>query len=421
MKNLAGPKYKILERKSSKFGVVGVTDVRDELAKMWVGKPISYYDNMKRKDIYRTCLDKFVHDQLARPIVNLIVNATFSEPPDFQGDDKLVERADEIVRDSSIDWTTWGSDLEVHGDLFIRSFLGEGALIASIPPESIDVEYGENNVLDVRQYLQYKDEGGDHTRSISAEEMTHLKVNNTTNMVYGSSILRAILWWLDVLDNLWERNWIRGGQYYGAPIVVITGVPGEHQADVKTSLEADGQRPGRNWVFPEDVKVDTLDFTRNYPIQDLIDRVYQYILAACNIPQHMIYESDSSRGVAMFSGDAFQMMIKGRQHTWGLGLLRALRIIFEDEGLWKDDSKFRISWAPVFMRDLKNLADLVKVGMENRLLSKQTGREIIGVDHSEELDRFEQQEIDEPEPEPEVKVPGVSPKVAPAAKTPQGK
>jgi len=420
MRNLAGQKYKIIERKSSKFGVVGVTDVRDELGKKWIGRPISYYDNMNRKDIYRTCLDKFVHDQLARPIINLIVNAIFSEPPDFQGDDDLVKRADEVVKDSNIDWTTWGADLEVHGDLFLRSFLGNGAMIASIPPESIDVEYNEKNVLDIQSYTQYKDDGGDFVKTIKADEMTHTKINNTSNTIYGNGVLRPVLWWLDVLDNLWERNWIRGGQYYGSPVVVITGVPGEHQAAVKSSLEADGQRPGRNWVFPDDVKVDTLDFTRNYPIHELIDRVYQYILAACNIPQHMIYESDSSRGVAMFSGDAFQMMIKGRQRTWELGLIHALRIIFEDEGLWSDNSKFRIRWAPVFTRDLKSLAELVKVIKETRLASNQTARELIGIDHSEELQRLEQQEDDEPDADIPP-APQIPPKVATPSKTPPRK
>ncbi len=154
MKNLAVEKYRIIERKSSKFGAVGHVDVRNELERLVdvkKGKPMNYYDNLSRREIYRTCMDKYVHDQLARPIINLIVHALFSKPPDFQGDDKLVERADKIVRDSEIDWSNWGVDLEVHGDIFLRSFFGKDAKIASIPALSIDVAYDEKNVIDIKK------------------------------------------------------------------------------------------------------------------------------------------------------------------------------------------------------------------------------------------------------------------------------
>ena len=100
----------------------------------------------------------------------------------------------------------------------------------------------------------------------------------------------------------------------------------------------------------------------------------------------------------MFSADGFNMMIKNRQRTWELGLIKALKYIFQDEGLWNEESRFRVRWAPVFLRDLKNLAEVMKMAMENQLLSKQTAREMMGVDHSEEEERVEA------EPEPEVPV-----------------
>lgn len=412
MKNIAGSNYRIIERKSSKFGTPGYVSRGTELFKKWDGKEQAYYDNLKREDIYKTALDLYVHDQLARPIIDLIVNAIFNRPPDFQGDKILVERASQVARDSEIDWHKLGADLEVHGDLFLRAFLGKDAKLASLPPETIKAEYASNNVLDITKYLQFPEES--YEKSIPASEISHVKIHCTSNMVYGESTLRPVFWWFDVLDNLWERNWIRAAQYYGSPIVVVTGIPGNYQSTVETSLEKEGQRPGRSWMFPENVNVDTLDFTKNYPIQELVDRVYQYILAACGIPQHLIFESGSSRGVAMFSGDAFEMMINNRRHIWALGLIKALRIIFESEGIWKDDSKFRIGWTPLFQRDLKDLASVITVAMENGIFSKRTAREKLGADHSEEVERLKKQEEEEPKDEPKISV--VSPPVEPAPK-----
>jgi hypothetical protein len=405
MKNLLGKNYKIRERKSSQFGRVGYVDRQSGLEYVWKGKPIAYYEDLTRKDAYRTCQDRYFHDQLARPIINMIVHATFSKPPDFQGDEELVRRAQKVVRDSNIDWTVWGRDAEVFGDLFIRAFLGKNAKLASIPPESIDIDYDQKNVLDIMGYTQFKDEA--KPVRISADEMVHMPLNSTSNKVYGCPTLRPALWWLDVLDNLWERNAIRAVQYYGAPLIWVSGIPGEHQGDVQSSLQDDGQRPGRTWVFPPEVTVDTLDFTKGYDITTLINTVYQYVLASCGIPQHLVYESDSSRGVAMFSADGFEMMIKARRQSWTLAIIKAMRIIFQSENLWSDDSEFSINWAPVFLRDMKNFAAVLDVARTHKIASLQTSREMLGLDHSKEEERIE----DEPEEPAPIQKP-----VAPPAK-----
>lgn len=398
MKNILGNDYKIIERKSSKFGALGIVDRGTELQKGFSipkAKTTNYYDNVKRFDIYRTALDKYVHDQLAHPIINLIAGAIFHTPPDFQGDKDLVKRAKEVIQNSYIDWFKWGVTLEVHGDFFLRIFNEADYKLVSIPPDSITVDFDETNILNIKSFVQFLNRP--EQQSIPTDRMVHIRINGTDNMVYGSSTLRPVLWWFDVLDNLWERNSLRASQYYGAPVVSITGIPPEHQTAVRAALEADGQRPGRNWLFSEGVKAETLDFTKNYPIQDLIDRVYQYILAACNIPQHLVYESDSSRGVAMFSGDAFEMMIRSRQRQWELGLSRAFRYIFEAENMWATNSKFSVQWGPIFRRDLKDLVTLVEKSMNFGLLSNKTAREFIGVDHSEEVENLKKQKTEEPD------------------------
>jgi len=417
VQNAAGSNYRIIERKSSNFGRVGIQDRQSGLQKVFTHHPMAYYDDMKRKDAYLSCIDRYNYDQLARPIINIIVHAIFSTPPDFQGDKTLVKEIRKLILDSNINWITWGIDLETYGDLFIRAFKGRNPKLASIPPESIDIEYDQRNILDISNYVQFKDDGGDFAKTISPEKMTHIKINHASSQVYGVSTLRPVLWWLDVLDNLWERNWIRAAQYYGNPIVAITGIPGEHIETVKAALQSDGQRPGRNWVFPPDVKAETLDFTKNYPIQDLIDRVYQYILASCGIPQHLVYESDSSRGVAMFSADGFEMMIKSRRRTWEIGLRQALQKALD----FDNSEDLKINWSPVFMRDLKNLSSLVDSMVTQKVLSKHTAREMINVDHSIEVERMKQQKKEEPDEMESAKISALQTKVQPTSKAKNSK
>lgn len=415
--NIAGKAYKIEERKSSQFGTPGHVSRSNELSLMWLGKPQGYYDNINRDAIYTTARDLYAHDQLARPIIDLIVNGVFNRPPDFQGDEDLVKRANQITRDSNINWHQWGVGLEIFGDAFLRKFMGRNAKIASLPPATLKIDYDKSNILDILNYIQFPDEANEE--SIPSDEIEHVKIHATPDMAYGMSTLRPAFWWFDVLDNLWERNWIRAAQYYGAPIVVISGVPGDSQAAVQTSIQSDGQRPGKGWVFPEGCKAETLDFTKNYPIENLIDRVYQYILACCGIPQHLVYESDSSRGVAMFSGDAFEMMIASRRQIWERSLINILKSIFIDEGMWKNDSQLNIGWAPLFQRDIKDVVKLIQMATDGNLLSKRTAREKLGVDHSEELERLKQQEKDEPDKVPEVPNPmAPAPKAAPNKQVP---
>ena len=389
--------FQIHERKSSNFGQIMAVDTQDSHTLGSAQKAFhhGYYDDFTRLDLYKVCRSKYLYDQLARPIVNLIVNAIFNSPPDFQGDKELVKAAEKIVVKNSFAWSQLGTDLEVNGDVFLRIFDDASPTVASIPPETITIDYNPDNVLSVNNYVQYLNDSAE--KVINAEEIIHVKINVPSNVIYGSSTLRPVLWWLDVLDNLFERNWIRAAQYYGAPVIVINGVPGEYQAAVKSKIEAEGWRAGKTLVLPQDSKADVLDFAKQYPIELIIDRVYQYILSACSVPQHLIFESGSSRGVAMFSGDGFDWLIRARQQIWGTALYNLFRKIFERKGIWKSTSEFKIGWTPVFQRDLKDLANVVQVLRSDKTITKRTAREMFGIDHSTEVERFKAEEKEEPE------------------------
>ena len=202
--------FKILqERKSSNFGQIYALDTQDTHT---IGFKTSsynhgYYDDYSRVDLYKVCRSKFLYDQLARPIINLIVNGIFNHVPDFQGDDKLVKVAEKIASDNNILWHALGTDLEVMGDVFLRIFDDSLPTVASIPAETMTINYDPDNVLQIDNFTQYLNDTNE--KEIPAEEIVHVKINVPSNVIYGSSTLRPVLWWLDVLDNLFERNWLR--------------------------------------------------------------------------------------------------------------------------------------------------------------------------------------------------------------------
>ena len=403
----------IQERKSSNFGQVSVLDTQDSHG---LGQAVifnhGYYDDYRREDVYKVCRSKYLYDQLARPIINLIVNGIFRSPPDFQGDKELVKTAEKIVERNNIDWHTWGVDLEIMGDIFIRYFGDSTPTVASIPAETITVDFDPNNALSINGYTQYIT--SPNQTLIPENEIIHGKINAPSSVIYGTSTLRPVLWWLDVLDTLFEQNWIRSAQYYGAPVIVIQGVPGEHQDKIRQAIEEKKWRPGRTLILPENATAIELDFSKTFAIQEIVDRCLQYILSACNVPQHLVYESDSSRGVAMFSGDGFEWMIKNRQQNWGNILYRLFKRIFERKGIWRADSEFKIGWVPVFQRDLKDLAKVVEILRADGAISKRTAREAFGIDHSTEVERLKDAKTEEPEPEL-LALPGAVPGKAPAA------
>lgn len=408
----------IKERKSSNFGQVTMIDTQDShsLGRASIVFNHGYYDDYKREDVYKVCRSKYLYDQLARPVINLIVNAIFHAPPDFQGDPELVKAAEKIVQKNEIDWHSWGVDLEIMGDIFLRYFGDSAPTIASIPAETVTIDYNPVNSLQINNFVQYINQP--NQVEIPEWEVVHGKINAPSSVIYGTSTLRPILWWLDVLDTLFEQNWIRSAQYYGAPVIVIQGVPGEHQDKIRQAIEDKKWRPGRTLILPEGATAIELDFSKTFAIQEIVDRCLQYILSACNVPQHLIYESDSSRGVAMFSGDGFEWMIKNRQQKWGNILYRLFRRIFERKGIWTADSEFKIGWVPVFQRDMKDLAKVIESLRTDGTISKRTAREAFGIDHSQEVERLKDAKTEEPEPVLPA-IPGALP-AKPAAK-PAGK
>lgn len=260
--------------------------------------------------------------------------------------------------------------------------------------------------------------------NISKDRLEHLRFNSTTTSQYGRSSLRHVIYWLDVSDSLFEKNWLRGAQYYGNPLLAITGVPGPFQAAVKSQVEAQLQRAGTSWVLPPDTDVKVPDFSLGYPIEAIVGWVFRLISIATEIPVTLLGSADAaSRGSAFYANPRFQLAIKPRREVWRLGLRQFFLKIFRQLGEIKQDEvitskEFDFGFLPIFDNDFADIADIVEIYRDRKLISKQSSRELIGLDHTDEEERMDEEPEDELLTVPDPADPNAPPSSKPLSKPP---
>lgn len=413
----------IEEIKVAKFGRPTYVDAGDTVKIPFKKGEI---EDLGRKDVYRRALRLYYSNQLARPIINILSSSLFRNPPDFQGDKELVSSANELIENSQVDWHEWGNEFFLFGNVFLRIFgSGENSIVRSLPPINLDIDVEEEDAKSVLQYVLFK--STDDEELVLPEDVVSIKTNSVSNQVFGESELRHIFYWLDVLDSLWEKGWIRTAQYFGSPVVAIEGIPANAQANIETEITSKGWKPGKVLVLPgsterERPQAKVLNFGEGFEMENLVDRVFRYIVVATGIPQSLLMESDASRGVAMFSQPSFEYKIQSAQSKWSVGLKDLMVRHFKRSGLVEKEEKlnsvnFKVGWLPVFQREekdlLKGLGELVTLNV----ISKQTAREKLNIDHSEEQKRINQEKEDEPNQiAPQAGVPAPAKGLAPKSK-----
>lgn len=386
--------YEVLERKSANFGSVTTSDKYNDL---WRLPRTEGYNKLQRKDIYQKALRHYDQHEIVRSAINLLVSATFSRMnrPDFAGSrSDLIELVQKIIEHNQINFHDWGKELELAGDAFLWfSPNGDQTEIRSLDAAVVDVELVDDNIRRVRGYKLK-----DRNRLISSDKLQHLKLHGTSTELYGSSTIRPIFYWIDVLDSLFENNWLRGAQYYGNPLIAVTGVPGPFQATIKSQIEGQLQRAGRSWVLPPDSDIKTPDFSLNFPINEIVSWVFRIITISLEIPITLLGTADaSSRGSAFFANPRFNLAINLRREVWRIGLRNLFIKIFKEVGvLGKNDTltrkEFDVNFAPIFDKDLSDVAKFIKEYMDRGLLSKKSARELVGFDHTDEEEQIAQEE-----------------------------
>lgn len=332
--------------------------------------------------------------------------------PDVRGKRKdLVELARTIIENNQLNFIDLAREAELAGDVFLWfNPKDEQTEIRSLDAGSCESVLDKGDIRKLKGYnLSFQASSNVTTATstelvtISKEKVEHIKLNSTSTSQYGRSTLRPAFYWFDVLDSLFEKNWLRGAQYYGNPLLAIIGVPGPYQATVKTQIEAELQRAGKSWVLPPDTDVKTPDFSLSYPIGEIVSWVFRMITIAMEIPITLLGSADaSSRGSAFFATPRFELAIKPRREAWRIGLRGLFIKIFRALGELKDDETlsckdFDFGFLPIFDRDFTDLADIVGIFRDRRLISKESARELIGLDHSDEEERMAEEPDDEPQ------------------------
>ena len=396
----------IWERKSSQFGGIFKQDKFSRVRELPDKKTFS---RSGRNDTYKKAMDLYENSELIRPIINLFAAAVFSKNNgtlDLRGTSaKLKELAFKIVDHNELNFHDLTRDLELSGDLFL-SFKENGD-----QTEIFSTNPGITSVItvngDMRRVVGFTDDPLTDDTNLDPKQVKfpittsqHLKINSTAMSLYGRSSLSHLIYWVNVLDNLFEGNWLRGAQYYGDPLIVISGVPGPYQQAVQTQIENQSQRAGRSWILPPDTKVDVPDFTLGFPIGDIVAWVFRMISIGSEIPITLLGTADvASRGSAFFSNPRFNLAIHPRREVWRIGLraffikiFKAIGVVDQNQVLSRKE--FDVGFLPIFDKDLEDLADVIEIYRSQKMISKKSAREMIGLDHDDE-EKFMEEEPDE--------------------------
>jgi hypothetical protein len=392
---------RVWEIKAAKFGRIQASDrIVDTYRLQKEG--VSRYS---RKDVYTKALELYDQSEFVRPAINIIAAGIFAKnSPVLVGDNKeLIEFVRTIIEHNQLNFHDLAREAELAGDVFLWFKAGgDRTEIRSLDASRIDVEHQNDNIRVLRGYRMQ-----DRERLLSPERIQHVKINSTTTSVYGRSSIRHVIYWLNVIDNLFEQNLLRGAQYFGNPLIVVKGVPGPYQSTVKNQIEGQIQRAGRTWVLPPDSETETPDFSLDFPIMDTISWVFRLISIATEIPITLFGTADAaSRGTAFFATPRFELSINPRREVWRIGLREFFLKIARATGVLKANQhitrqEFDFGFTPMFDKDLADLSDLIEVYRDRGLISARSARQMIGLDHDREESR-----IDDEGGEDKIMVPG---------------
>ena len=391
----------IWERKAANYGSIFTRERFTSFEELQRSLKKEGYTRRNRKEVYKKALDLFENNELVRPIINLIASATFTNRDkalDIRGERKdLIETLWTIVDNNELNFHDLAREGELAGDVYLWfEPNGDDTKVWSLDAGETTVVLANNDIRRVLGFTQ-KDIGGESSNpedvQFTNDRTQHLKFNSTTTSLYGRSSVRHLFYWNDVKDRLFEDNYLRGAQYYGNPLLVLTGVPGPYQKTVKEQIEAQTQRAGRSWVLPPDTDLKTPDLSLKFPIDDILNWVFRMISIGSEVPITLLGTADaSSRGSAFFSNPRFNLAIRPKREVWRIGLraffiklLRGIGAVKPNERIKRKD--LDIGFLPIFDKDLADLADLIEIYRDRELISKKTSREMFGIDHSDE-ERF---------------------------------
>jgi len=370
--------------------------------------------------IYKKAWKYYCEHGFARPIANLKASAAFGKGIHWSGDNEQVAFAKKLFDQIEL----FQVDLEsgLYGDTFIRWFKGQNGgehKIAIIPPETIDKETKESNVLEVEKYIQYKGNSELEER-IEPNEIIHIMANAVSNSKFGNSDFKHLFYYFDLYNSLVEGADKRR-LFFSSPIGKLMGIDLRFRSTIKTTIgkrtrdvdQKTGIRsslpPGSMIMLPKGADYDFAEHKGKFDLEVMILRVARTIATASNTPLHWLnLAEDVNRATAREMAFPFIKEVLRRQKLYGRKFEELLRFIYDDDPTAfpfdKDknpEGKFQLRalFPPIFDYDLDDIERMVKAILAINMQGNLSGQTILdlicnyfGLDVEEEQKRLDQEE-----------------------------
>ena len=379
-----------------------------------------------RLDVYTTAWDYYLEHEFARPIINLQASAIFGKGIQFVGDNAQVEFARNLF--GKVDLFQYGIEGGIYGDNFVRIFgeEGEDTSLVLLPPGTMTKEVDNQNVLNVKDYIQY--EGDSERREvIEPDEIEHIMFNTVSNSLYGNSDLRHLFYWFDMYDSVTEGADKRR-LLSGSPVGKFTGIETRHRAALKKMLttlsrdvdQKEGLRvsvpPGTQWLLPKGVDYNIVEAGGTFDLEVMLARIMLVVAAASETPLHYLsVGTNINLGTSKEMKWPFVKKIQRRQELYRKGFESILRKVMDRQGYPSEEGVanellINISFPPIYDYDLDEIEKLIKaimlVNQEGRLSDETTTNLVcnyFGIDVEKEVERIENEEEEKKEDEETVR------------------
>lgn len=372
----------------------------------------------KRKDKYKKAWSYYIENQFARPITNLTASAVFGKGVQFVGDNIQVAFANKLF--GQIDLFSLGVESGLDGDNFIRTYKeNEEYKLVLLPPETMDKEIRDDNVADLKGYVQFQG-NDDLEETFEPKEIKHIMQNAVSNSLYGNGDLTHLFYWFDLYDSTTEEADKRR-MFASQPIGVFTGVIMRFKAALKTMLgkksrdvdQKIGLRrslpPGSNLMLPTGMDYHIIEPGGKFDLEEILNRIAKVIAMASETPLHWLLLAEQiNRATAKEMGFPFIKKILRKQKLFGDCFIKILKGIydedpealgFDEEENEEGDFQLEAKFPPIFDYELEEIEKMVNSILKvltSGNLSDKTALDLIcnyfGLDVEEEQKRLEDEE-----------------------------
>jgi len=255
--------------------------------------------------VYEKAWSYYLENQFARPIINLTASATFGKGIQFVGNNDQVQFARKLIK--QLDLFQVGIESGIYGDNFIRIFHDKNDInhfeIALLPPKTIGKVVDEDNVNEVKWFVQQFPQVADDTNpqgeEIPPEEMVHVMVNAVSDSLFGNSDLYHLFYHLDMYDSLVEEADKRR-LFASQPIGKFIGIDLRYRVLLKKrmaklSRDVDTKKgirrsfpPGTQLYLPKGADYQLVEPTGKFDLEAMINRLAKVIAMASETPTHWL-------------------------------------------------------------------------------------------------------------------------------------